>query len=155
MQEVFNITNLIRLLCLATLITTVHPGSVLAEVDSARSLILKAADNRGARVIHSGEIPFQAVIKMPPPTEARIKQAVDRQKSALIDQIDRLASQPEIRKLYEDALNHNKSVVTQQVIANANREILGIFRLLGPELGGDRVGEIRLRRGGASDWETE
>jgi hypothetical protein len=119
---------------------------------SPDAVLRSAASSCGENAIHSADIEFRAVVESPPPSAEKVQAAVDRNEAALRMQVDKFEGQPEVQELYEKALVNNKEVVSEQVIANANREIVGVFRVQGPEFGGDRMSEVRVRTGNSEEW---
>jgi hypothetical protein len=128
-------------------------GRVLGDSIDPQGLLEEAVNHTGGVAIRTAEIHFRASIVDAPPTSEDINKRVADQEAALRDAIRTHGQDADFVRRIEKALETNRQDVTPQVIANAKREIRGLYLVGGPHFGGDRLTEVRLRRGSNPEWD--
>jgi hypothetical protein len=89
------------------------------------------------------------VIESEAPHDEQVAKIVARQEEAIRSAIEmyKNTDQPELQEKYERLLENNKAAVQEQAKEYTNRQITGSYWMLGPKFGGDRLYEVRMRRG--------
>ncbi len=129
----------------ATLLCFFAGGVAIAETPA--DLMARVAKRSGESVIRTAEISFDAAIAKAPPSKEKIAEAIERQRKAILYGMEHYRDNPWMKKALEDSLPNNEKETTEQVIANANVIISGIYMIGGPSMGGDRFVEFRVRHG--------
>jgi hypothetical protein len=115
------------------------PGLTLA-VDS--DVVVDAVARSGSRVIRSAEFRFQLNIQDQIPSDAEIREMVDRVKQANREMMAKYSDNPMIVKRLQNAIDRVDEEMPPQLIQNASLQFRGYFASSGPELGGDRYYEF-------------
>lgn len=116
-------------------------------------VLAKASALAGPRVIRTAEISFVARISAPV-SAPQMEEMVAAQEAVFRQMIEKLADRPEVRQRYEDALRDNRRNTAEQMKANAQRVVSGMYYIGGPQFGGDRYVEFRVSRSGDKTWQA-
>jgi hypothetical protein len=114
---------------------------------SPMELLKLAAESAQDKAISAAEIRFNAELHTPSLEPQGLIQIQKRQEEGIKAAIEMYKDQPEQRKKYEALLAKNDAAVASQAEAYRNIRIIGLYRLFGPLLGGDRLYEAKIQKG--------
>ncbi len=142
-----------RLVLAAALLLLPFLKTDAARGQTANEVLAAAAQASAANVISFANIEFEAEIT-DPLTPELVNQLVDRQEQGLRIAIETYKDQPAVRQQYELLLSRNATAVKEQAKDYVRRKIIGVYRMAGPQLGGDRLFEAKVIRSNAEPYQV-
>ncbi|MEM9643837.1 MAG: hypothetical protein AAF989_02490 [Planctomycetota bacterium] len=122
----------------STLMLLIVCDSLQATEDSPARILEQAIQNRGDRVIRTGEFNYTLTMSEGTPTDDVVDQRVKQVRAALQEQLQKHKDNPDFVNSLQQAIDSADEYVPEQVIANSQLQIRHFFVLGGQTLGGDR-----------------